>query len=392
MKRGRTTESSAEVNLDSTLWQMLPYDVVELILECVPVKPLLRFRSVSKKWKSTIDSPGFKERQLIRRRQLRGPDVLIMRLSYDQPVEQEGLGRRKVVLTSPTRRIAWKVSFTCGMSCSGSCDGLVCVYCLYADSIIGNPSTGWHRSFPLSNYQHLLVQRFKRERGSTFPWPSLGFGRDKLSGVFKPVWLYNSSGFVLGGGDKSLVTYCEVFDFTTNAWRYVSPASPYPINAYHSPVHLDGSLYWLTECERPLLLSFDLHSETFQVLCKAPFPHHPLNPRHITICILDNRLCLSLKKELTQVIWSFDSSDKTWKTLCSFDLNPTFSWFSRSDDSALLPVAILDKGQLVLQGRDSINSLVIYNLHTKSFDLFCKPNLSSASVYYFESLFSAFSN
>ncbi|CAN6991065.1 unnamed protein product [Brassica rapa subsp. trilocularis] len=68
------------------------------------------------------------------------------------------------------------------------------------------------------------------------------------------------------GADKAVVTYCEVFDFSTNAWRYVVPASPYPINAYHKPVHLDGSLYWLTESEPPLLLSFDLHTETFQPL------------------------------------------------------------------------------------------------------------------------------
>ncbi|KAF3488099.1 hypothetical protein F2Q69_00051992 [Brassica cretica] len=183
-------------------WKLVPHDVVEVILECVPVKPLLRFRSVSKKWKLTIDSPGFKERQLIRRRQLRVPDILIMRLSYDEHVEHEGRGRKVVLSVASRRKI---------------------------------------------------------------------------------------------GADKAVVTYCEFFDFSTN----VVPASPYPINAYHKPVHLDGSLYWSTECEPPLL---------------------------------------------TQVIWSFDSSDKTWNTLCSFDLNPT------GDFAALLPIAILDKGQLLLQG------------------------------------------
>ncbi|XP_048600513.1 F-box protein At1g11270-like [Brassica napus] len=376
----RSKQSLAE-NLDTSLWKLLPHDGVEVILECVPVKPLLRFRCVSKKWKLTIDSPGFKERQLMRRRQLRGPDVLIMSLSYDRPVRREGRGR-KVVLSAASasrRRLGWNVSYTCGMFCAGSCDGLVCVYCLYVDSIVGNPATGWHRSFPLSNYQGLLIQRFKRE-GSDFPWPSLGFGRDKLSGTFKPVWLYNSSGFVLGGADKAVVTYCEVFDFSTNAWRYVVPASPYPINAYHKPVHLDGSLYWLTESEPPLLLSFDLHTETFQVICKAPFA----DPRHITMCVLHNRLCLSEQKHLTQVIWSFDSSDKTWNTLCSFDLNPTGDFAA-----PLLPIAILDKGQLLLQGRASMDPLVIHDLHYRSYDLLCTPKSPSGSVYYFESLFSA---
>ncbi|KAF2552920.1 hypothetical protein F2Q68_00033384 [Brassica cretica] len=137
-------------------WKLVPHDVVEVILECVPVKPLLRFRSVSKKWKLTIDSPGFKERQLIRRRQLRVPDILIMRLSYDEHVEHEGRGRKVVLSVASRRKI---------------------------------------------------------------------------------------------GADKAVVTYCEFFDFSTN----VVPASPYPINAYHKPVHLDGSLYWSTECEPPLV-------------------------------------------------------------------------------------------------------------------------------------------
>ena len=88
--------------------------MVEVILECVPVKPLLRLRSVSKKWKLTIDSPGFKERQLIRRRQLRVPDILIMRLSYDEHVEHEGRGRKVVLSVASRRKIGWKVSFTCG--------------------------------------------------------------------------------------------------------------------------------------------------------------------------------------------------------------------------------------------------------------------------------------
>lgn len=33
-----------------------PHDVVELILEKLAVKSLLRFKSVSKQWKSTIES------------------------------------------------------------------------------------------------------------------------------------------------------------------------------------------------------------------------------------------------------------------------------------------------------------------------------------------------
>lgn len=65
----------------SRVVELLPHDVVELILERLPVESLLRFRSVSRNWKSTIDSQRFKERQLICRRESRGPDVLCVQLT-----------------------------------------------------------------------------------------------------------------------------------------------------------------------------------------------------------------------------------------------------------------------------------------------------------------------
>lgn len=75
------------------------------------------------------------------------------------------------------------------------------------------------------------------------PYPlilMLGFGKDKFTGTYKLVWLYNSYECGLDN-----VTTCEVFDFSTHAWRYAVHASPYP--GYHEPVYLDGSLNWFTE-------------------------------------------------------------------------------------------------------------------------------------------------
>ena len=186
------------------------------------------------------------------------------------------------------------------------------------------------------------------------------------------------------------VTTCEVFDFSAKAWRQVHPASPYRINPHPHPVYLDGSLYWLTECEEDTkVLSFDLHTETFQVMCKAPFAH-PCDPHLLTMCILDNRLCVSERKENTQVIWSFDSSGKTWKTMCSLDLNPISSWWSSY--FALLPIANLDKGRILSQSGACIDPLVIHDPHTQSYELLFQPNGFTGSVYYFESLFSTLCN
>ncbi|CAG7910789.1 unnamed protein product, partial [Brassica rapa] len=177
----------------------------------------------------TIESQRFGQRHLIRRKQLRGPDVLILSHSTlsleDEPLDDRifGLG------TS----IVWTVKLpnTCDMYCHGtaceSCDGLFCTFGIYSPSVVANPATGWYRILPLSNYQH-LCQTYMREGYVDFP--GLGFGRDKLRGTFKA---------------------CDD--------------------------------------EPPMVLSFDLHTETFQVICKAPFAH-PWDPGHLTMCILDDRL------------------------------------------------------------------------------------------------------
>ncbi|CAN7043326.1 unnamed protein product [Brassica oleracea var. botrytis] len=118
--------------------------------------------------------------------------------------------------------------------CNTSCDGLICIYDRYdGQSIVVNPTTRWHRTIPPCNY-HLAVPFNRRIRQ-----PSPGFGKNKINGTYNVVWLYNSA--ELGLKNKSITT-CEVFDVTTNAWRYIVPASPYLIHRIQAPLYCDGSL------------------------------------------------------------------------------------------------------------------------------------------------------
>ncbi|KAG7572367.1 F-box-like domain superfamily [Arabidopsis suecica] len=354
--------------------ELLPHDVIELILETLPVEALFVSRFVSKKWKSTIDFRRFKERRLQRRRQSRGVHVLFLCVNGENTLKRDD--NRVFSFGSSVARTG-RIPYSGPLFCYGSCDGIICLYGIHTPSIVVNPATGWHQNFPLCSYQELYIPRFDRKHVN-FPSPKLGLGKDKFTGTYKPVWFYNSSVFGLDNA-----TTCELFDFTTNAWRFVVPASPYQINAYHKPVYLDGSLYWFTDCEEPKVLSLDFHTETFQVICKAPFAH-PCDPRQLTMCILDNRLCVSEKKWPTQVIWSFHSSGKTWNQMCCIDLTQTFSWFG-VPEFALSPIAIMDKGKLLLQGRDTSHALVIHDLHTKSYDFLFKPTRPVGSVQYVES-------
>ncbi|CAN6818556.1 unnamed protein product, partial [Brassica oleracea] len=354
---------------------LLPDDVIELILERLPVMSLLRFKSVSKKWKSTVEDRRFQERQLICRKQSRGPDFLFMSLRDDDQIIKSApivLSRSEIVYNIWFRSL-------CRSICHGSCDGLVCLYDTRVGVVVANPATRWYQTFPLAKIQHHM----SRHGVSVSPSPKLGFGRDKLNGTYKPVFLYNSYGFGLDN-----VTTCEVFDVGTNAWRYVHPASPYRINAYNNPVYFDGSLYWLTELEENVL-SFDLHNETFQVICKAPIAH-VRDPSSVCMCILDNSLCVSENDRFTLKIWSLDCSGgntKTWKKLVSVDLTKRGSFFGQC---ALLPIAILDRTKLLLGGHECTQQLVMHVLHTIEDEILYRSKKPVGSFCYIQSLFSAF--
>ncbi|KAF2550651.1 hypothetical protein F2Q68_00034886 [Brassica cretica] len=175
---------------------------------------------------------------------------------------------------------------------------------------------------------------FKTEHGLF----KLGFGKDIISCTYKPVWLYNSSEIGLENA-----TTCEVFDFISNAWRYVTPSAPYRVVGVADPVFVNGSLHRFTDCEETKILSFDLHTEAFQVISsKAPFPNSHDNPYAIVLCNLDNRLCVSHKKWPDQVIWSFNSGSKTWDKLFSIDLVMTSILYDCPTLCSFRPLALLD--------------------------------------------------
>ncbi|KAG2259978.1 hypothetical protein Bca52824_079272 [Brassica carinata] len=93
----------------------------KLILERLAVESLRRFRSVSKKWRSTIDSPRFQSRELKLRRQSRGHDLLFVAYYEDPPddVAQHALGSSSSCIYRTV-----KFPFPNLLLCYGSCDGL----------------------------------------------------------------------------------------------------------------------------------------------------------------------------------------------------------------------------------------------------------------------------
>ncbi|CAH8310061.1 unnamed protein product [Eruca vesicaria subsp. sativa] len=318
--------------------EWLPHDVVEHIMERLPVRSLMRFKCVSKQWKSTIESRSFQERQLKHQQSGGGrdPDVLMVSASTDESLRTLVLGSSSSVkIPTPWDKEKATTSY---LVSNNSCDGLVCLYHPFKSGYVVNPATRWHRPLPLCQLQQLMISQgkayFEKDHGIFKP----GFGKDIISSTYKPVWLYNSLEIGLENA-----TTCEVFDLSTNAWRYVTTSSaPYRVVGVADSVFVDGSLHWFTDCEETKILAFDLHTEVFQVIsCKAPFPANS-HPYAIVLCNLDNCLCVSHMKWPDQVIWSFNSGNKTWDKLYSIDLVMTSMLYNSPKLCAFRPLALLN--------------------------------------------------
>ncbi|KAL1197099.1 F-box/LRR-repeat/kelch-repeat protein [Cardamine amara subsp. amara] len=371
--------------------ESLPQDVVEHILERLAVNSLLRFKSVSKQWKSIVESTSFQKRQFKLREQSGDPDVLMVSAGPNDDINPFFDALRTLELGSSSAvkiPTDWDWEKTPYLVSHGSFDGLVCLYYHKISGFVVNPTTRWYRPLPLCHLQQLILSLGDSYYQLKHSHSKLGFGKDKFTGTYKLVWLYNSSEISLENA-----TTCEVFDFSTNAWRYVTPAAPYRVVGGPDPVYVDGSLHWFTECKETKILSFDLHTEAFQVISKAPFAN--VHADMMVMCNLDNRLCVSEMKRPNQVIWSFNSANQTWHQMFSIDLEATSHWLGNFPyAAALAPLTLLDgnkkkeKKKLLFCSRVLGGTLVVHDPETKSYHLAFDADSIGYPVCYFQSLIS----
>ncbi|CAN7134279.1 unnamed protein product [Brassica rapa subsp. narinosa] len=131
----------------------LHHDVVERIMEMLPVKSLLRFKGVSKQWQSTIKSRYFQERQLNHREQSRDPDVLMVCIhSHDVEADTSIESLRTLVLGSLSSvKIPTSWENTLYSVCRNTCDGFQSI--VFEFCFVVNPATRWHRTLPRCHFQ-----------------------------------------------------------------------------------------------------------------------------------------------------------------------------------------------------------------------------------------------
>lgn len=208
------------------------------------------------------------------------------------------------------------------------------------------------------------------------------FGKDISTGNYKMVWLYNSFDLNLRGP-----TTCEVFDFTTNTWRYVN-GSTHRIRDYGCSTYADGSVYWITTDKfekETKILSFNLQTEVFQVMSETPIIH--AYPHWTIMCSLNSCLCVSVLTDTSQEIWTLNPH-KTWEKQFSINVGIESFWFGKVI-RPISPVVMLEGKKLLLQDNSDIHpGLVLHDTRIDSYSFISSINDLNEAYSYFPSLIS----
>ncbi|CAA7045326.1 unnamed protein product [Microthlaspi erraticum] len=299
----------------------IPEELVEEILQHLPVKSLVRFKSVSKRWRSVIDSSHLQVKHLrIRHKNYGDKEKNIV-------FEKEKSGGFQVTTCSKHIKFCSPLSCYCyrvreedtTIRVAGSCNGLVCVYDLVHVYII-NPAT--RRTRRLDPPISLKGKRL-----------SMGFGRDVETGTYKVVVVYS---FDCGNSIEALV-----FDLGESEWRRrYETAGPIPecslsftvFNPHRKALFVNGSLVWsMTRVDKGILV-MDLHTEKIR---KIHYPDGCLKG-HVHISNLNDRLCVSQLSEgpdSEALVLLEDEPIERWERIVPFQIPPlslNSTWFTQT--------------------------------------------------------------
>ncbi|XP_010507722.1 PREDICTED: F-box/kelch-repeat protein At2g43445 [Camelina sativa] len=269
-------------------------ELLEEILHGLPLKSILKFKAVSKQWRSILESDLFMERRMNVQKNRR-KILAAYNCNY---------GRRPCILPAETRFQGDEeiVYLHCDPALpSMTCDGLVCITEPDWFNVL-NPSTGELRRFPPGP---------DPVKGAHANW-LLGFGRDKVTGSYKIVRMCFDDCYELG-----------LLDVGTGEWSQLMPP-PHIIDAGSKSVHVNGSIYWLQIRRYYSILTLDLHKQRFY---RVPYPDTWVT-QETQLVNLEDRLAISMTTkvgpgEWTLEIWCMDLEEIRWSKNISWN---TYSW------------------------------------------------------------------
>lgn len=229
------------------------HDVLEQVLLRLPVKSLMRFKSVCKSWHDTISSAHFERYQLELSR-ARQPSMLILplRLQLNAHLRMDKIrffaypGHGQVAELMHEK--LWSTGVDSFMQ-PIHCDGLVVVAAAHSSQVfVCNPATKELVILPSGSPDYGIGSQ------------KIGFGVDPSTGKYKVVRCFQRY-CKKGMSDYSMG--CQIFTLGSREWKSVANP-PYLVKSM-TPVCLPGAIYWSAGFTLTAqgMLRFDLHNEEF---------------------------------------------------------------------------------------------------------------------------------
>ncbi|KAF5803852.1 putative F-box domain-containing protein [Helianthus annuus] len=247
----------------------IPFEIQMEIMKRFPVKSLIQFRSVSKAWKSLIDSSDFiklysgRQQHLLLRYDLQ---YKLEEPEYVSIVDDDTFPGHKVSPTIPVQLNILENSRIIGNS-----HGLLCLYGYYY-GWGGRVHTAVLWNISIRKAVDVVVPNVAYGKYAT----SLGFGVCGKTIDPKIVKVtYIASWKDIESIPDSIPSQVEVFTVSTGAWRrpYSCNLPRKSITFHYDQVVVDGVLYWIVSDRITtdggfrslnLIISFDITSEEFR--------------------------------------------------------------------------------------------------------------------------------
>ncbi|KAK9700225.1 hypothetical protein RND81_08G224800 [Saponaria officinalis] len=244
----------------------LPQEIYAQILVKLPIKDILRYRRVSRLWRSIIDDPHFKSMHLKNIQNKQNESHLLAFEPHERrSTKQLCTIRRANTFRKVCNDLGIKIDRHTHYQAMGYVNGVLCLnrYTSKTDLdrfFLWNPSIKKGLEVPLPE--------LAKTRGTYFE-VDCALGYDPITNDFKIV-----SSLHLKYGSH-LPTYVEIFTLSKNSWKSI-PMNIGPCYWYKntSKVYLNGVIYWMgidhmkttPKGKFPHMVSFDVNNEVINYI------------------------------------------------------------------------------------------------------------------------------
>lgn len=335
----------------------LPEDMLIQILSRLPVKSLMRFRTVCKSWNCLVQSPAaFISKHL----ENHTNSSTVENISQLLVCHRDNLTNKRLVslFTNDKESITQDLSPFFDnkfghIRLIGPCNGIVCLYGFTDDIALWNPSIREFRTLPVS-----LIPR---PPDAKILGGDLAFGFDSKTNDYKVMQILFCSLNKFG-----VAYHVEIYNLTTDSWRKyggIVPANIMYFNIWSMVYRTETFCWWAKDGDHEIILSFNVANEEF---LKTPLPSDIEDLGGVQGIA---RVTVPMNESIALIVYPQKHVEKFFDIWVLNGLGVEESWTRTSKIGPLSgverPLGFWKKGEFILE--NSSGELVLYDCCTLRF-------------------------